>query len=58
MTGKASLLIEAARARLLRLAPYAEIKTAPNRTMPQGTHGKITWTRDEIWERTNWERKK
>lgn len=23
-----------------------------------GTHGKITWTRDEIWERTNRERKK
>ena len=23
-----------------------------------GTHGKIAWTRDEIWERTNWERKK
>jgi hypothetical protein len=29
------------------------MRNAPDR----GTHGKITWTRDEIWERTNWERK-
>jgi hypothetical protein len=29
------------------------IHNAPDR----GTHGKITWTREEIWERTNRERK-
>lgn len=29
------------------------MQSAPDR----GTKGKITWTRDEIWERTNWERK-